>query len=387
MAELTKQAPAKMKIMSAPRSVDIAITGRCNLNCAYCFYADEMVARDDLPTERWLAFFDELGRLGVMDVTLTGGEVFTRRDLFTLIDGLIANRMRYSLLSNGTLITEKTLAQFEIGKRRTRLNSIQISIDGSTADVHNQSRPKSFERAIRGLRLLKAAGYPVTVRVTINRYNVDDLENIAKLLLEDVGLSSFGTNEAYPCGATNRYERGIRLSVEQRAQAMRMLTDLNKRYNGRINATAGPLVLAREFEQIDAALAAGQTCFPGRGTLTACGGVFNKIAVLHDGTIVPCHVVHPLRMGNIQTDSLAQVWRDHEIMNAMRLRRQIPLGELETCKDCKYQGFCTGSCPGGAILLGDGLEARNPYDCYRVLRGEDPYFSLDEATSAGIERA
>jgi SynChlorMet cassette radical SAM/SPASM protein ScmE len=387
MAELTKQAPAKMKVMSTPRSVDIAITGRCNLNCAYCFYADEMVARDDLPTERWLAFFDELGRLGVRDVTLTGGEVFTRRDFFTLVDGVIANRMRYSLLSNGTLITEKMLEQFEIGKRRTRLDSIQISIDGSTADIHDQSRPKSFERAVRGLRLLKKAGYPVTVRVTINRYNVDDLETITRLLLDDVGLSGFSTNEAYPCGATNRYERGIRLSIEQRAQVMRVLTDLNKRYNGRISAQAGPLVLAHEFERIDAALAAGQTCFPGRGMLAACGGVFSKIAVMHDGTIVPCHTVHPLRMGNIQTDSLAQVWRDHETMNVMRLRRQIPLGELETCKDCKYQGFCTGSCPGGAILLGDGLEVRNPYDCYRVLRGEDPYFSLDEATSAGTERA
>ena len=52
---------------------------------------------------------------GVMDVTLTGGEVFTRPDLFELIDGVIANRMRYTLLSNGTLIDENVLAKFESG--------------------------------------------------------------------------------------------------------------------------------------------------------------------------------------------------------------------------------------------------------------------------------
>ena len=34
-----------------PRSVGIAITGRCNLRCQYCFYADEMVALDDLEVE------------------------------------------------------------------------------------------------------------------------------------------------------------------------------------------------------------------------------------------------------------------------------------------------------------------------------------------------
>ena len=35
--------------------------------------------------------------------------VFTRPDLFELIDGIIANKMRYSILTNGTLITEETL--------------------------------------------------------------------------------------------------------------------------------------------------------------------------------------------------------------------------------------------------------------------------------------
>ncbi len=369
---------ANYDIMSTPRNVDIAITGKCNLDCAYCFYADEMVARGDLSTETWLNFFDELGRLGVMNITLTGGEVFTRRDIFTLIDGLVANRMRYSFLTNGTMITEDTMREFAIGKRASRVNSIQISIDGSTADIHDASRPKSFSRAVRGLRLLKEAGFPVNVRVTINRYNYQDLDNIAHLLLEDIGLSSFATNEAYPCGATNRYEDGIRLSREQRFEVMKKLTELNEKYNGRISATAGPLVYAQEFKMIDEAMAQGLTSVPGRGALTSCGGVFSTIAILHDGTIVPCHVVHTLKMGNIQTDDFGQLWRDHETMKVMRQRREIPLGRLETCKDCQYQGFCTGGCPGGAVMAGQGLEARNPFECYRILRGERPEFVMPE---------
>ncbi len=93
--------------MASPRSVDISVTGRCNLKCGYCFYADEMTELADLPTERWLSFFEELGALAVQTVCLSGGEAFTRPDLFELIDGIIDNRMRYSMLSNGTLISEK----------------------------------------------------------------------------------------------------------------------------------------------------------------------------------------------------------------------------------------------------------------------------------------
>ncbi len=372
---------SEMKIMSSPKHVDIAITGKCNLACQYCFYADEMVARTNLPTERWLAFFDELGSLGVMDVTLTGGEAFTRPDLFELIDGIIANRMRYDILSNGTLITEELLKQFEIGKRRQRLNSIQVSVDGSSAEVHDLSRPKSFGRALRGLKLLKEAGYPVTVRVTVNRHNVDDLENVAHLLLEEVGLPSFTTNEAFTCGATDRTEGNIILTPSQRTKAMEVLTRLAEQYNHRISAQAGPLVLAREMKMIDEALANGQTSMPGRGVLSGCNGMFGNLSILHDGTIVPCHMLSDLHLGTIGVDNLQEVWLHHPTMLALRRRHEIPLSSLETCQGCVYQGFCTGGCPGGALYAYDDFNARNPMNCYRVLRGEDPFFILSEEVS------
>ncbi len=364
-------------VMSAPLSVDIAITGRCNLRCKYCFYADEMAALGDLPTERWLAFFEELGQLAVQRVCLTGGEAFTRPDLFELIDGIIANRMRYNILSNGTLITEKMLARFESGKRRLRLDSIQVSIDGSRAEIHNLSRPPvSFDHALRGLRLMVEAGFPAVVRVTINRYNVDDLENIAQLLLEDVGLASFSTNEAFSCGIIDRQAERVILTPTQRRQAMETLTELHARYDGRISAQAGPLAYARESRRIEEALARGETGFPGRGTLCGCGGMWSKMAVQHDGTLVPCHMLGTLHIGSAGMDDFQRIWLEHPTLVALRRRKEIPLQTLETCRDCRYQGFCTGGCPQGALDEYGELNARNPMNCYRVLKGEDPYYVL-----------
>jgi len=364
------------KLMPSPRSVDIAITGRCNLNCKYCFYADEMVAHSDLSTERWLVFFEELGSLGVMDVSLTGGEVFTRQDLFELIDGIIANRMRYSMLSNGTLITGKVLAQFEIGKRRTRLNSIQVSIDGSTAEIHNKSRPKSFDRALRGLRLLVENDFPVTVRVTINKHNVDDLENIARLLLEDVGLPRFSTNEAFPMGAGKCDGESVILTRDQRQQAINILTALNKHYDGRISADAGPLAMARDLADIQARMTCGETGKPGRGTLSACGGVFSKMSINHEGILLPCTMLTSMPMGKIGTDDLKDIWQNHPSINAVRERRTIPTETLDTCRDCDYAGFCTAGCPAMVINEAGKLNARDSMSCYRIHLEEDPYDTL-----------
>ena len=171
----------------------------------------------------------ELGRLAVRDVTLSGGELFVRPDLWELIDAVVDHRMVYSILTNGTLIAKKTLKSFENGGRRNRLTSIQVSIDGSCPEIHDKSRGKgSFKKALRGLRLLKEAGFPATVRVTVNRYNVDDLENIARLLLEEIGIQSFGTNDAMPMGAGCNNQASITLTPEQQLKAMKALAALEK---------------------------------------------------------------------------------------------------------------------------------------------------------------
>ena len=359
-------------LAAAPDEVDISLTGRCNLACGYCFYSDEMVGLRDLPAARWLALFEELGGLAVRRVTLTGGEVFTRPDLWELIDGVIAARMRYGILTNGTLVDEDTVAAFAAGKRRLRLDSIQVSIDGSTAAVHDRSRPPhSFDRALRGLRLLHDAGLPVTVRVTVNAHNVDDLPGIARLLLDDVGLSSFSTNEADEMGTARCSGQNITLTPELRKRAMRTLAELNEQYGGRINAAAGPLAMAQHFAEVSDALARGETGWPGRGTLCSCGGVFSKLAVLHDGTVVPCTMLPALTMGTIGTNRIQDVWRSHPSINAVRMRRSIPLSDIPECAGCAYTGFCSGGCPGGVLSRTGRLNTRDSLSCYRAFAGED----------------
>lgn len=357
---------AKIEDIPNPSVVNIAITGRCNLRCRYCFYANEMVARDDLPTDIWLKFLQDLRALKPMRVILTGGEAFTRPDLFELIDGIIANRMRYSILSNGTLITKEIIEQFAVGKRRMRLNYIQVSIDGSRAEIHDQSRPKSFERALRGLKLLMAAELPVIVRVTIGKYNLNDLENIAHLLLDELGLPSFGTNEAMPIGSGCDNQPELALTPTEKLVAMRRLEQLLQRYPGRITGNAGPMACISMYTDMENARQTGQPASGWTmGSLSGCGAPFSQLDILHDGTIVPCHMLPGLRLGNIQTHSLVEVWRSHPALSALRQRRSIPMHQVPGCEDCEWAAFCSGSCPGLAYQLTGDVNRADPLSCYR----------------------
>ena len=107
-----------MRIMNSPKSVEIDITSRCNLRCAYCSHFSSAGDVDvDLPVGEWLVFFEELGRAAVMEVTLCGGEPFIRKDLKELLAGIVKNRMRFGILSNGTLITDE-IASYIASTRR-----------------------------------------------------------------------------------------------------------------------------------------------------------------------------------------------------------------------------------------------------------------------------
>jgi SynChlorMet cassette radical SAM/SPASM protein ScmE len=356
--------PSRRRLMSTPRSLDLAITNRCNLRCLYCYHfggSDDVGL--DLPTAEWLRFFEELKACAVTDVCLCGGEPFIREDLKELVDGLVRNRMRFSILSNGTLITDEMAAFL---KSTRRCDSVQISIDGASPGTHDAARGQgTFRLAVQGLKTLQKNGLSAAVRVTIHKYNVHHLDEIARLLLEELGLPAFSTNSAGLLGLCRVNATDIQLNVEERSLAMATLLKLERKYPGRITANAGPLAEARMWLEMEQARRSRQPARPTGGCLLSCGGVFTKMAVRADGVMVPCSQMPHIELGRINRDSLREIWQKHPDLQRLRERRDIPLAEFEFCAGCAYLPYCKGSCPALAHSL-TGLENHpNPGDCLK----------------------
>jgi len=336
--------------MKTPRSVDLSITNKCNLRCKYCsHFTGAGDVGQDLPREEWLRFFEELNRCAVMNVSLQGGEPFCREDLEELIEGIVRNRMRLSILSNGTLITDE-IAAFLASTGRS--DCVQISIDGSIPMTHDAFRGDgNFFKAIEGIKSLQKHHLPVSVRVTIHRQNVRELDKIAKLLLEDIGLSGFSTNSASYMGLCRQNAEQVQLTVEERTLAMETLLELNNKYNGRISATAGPLAEGKTWGLMEKARQKGQESVPGGGFLTGCNGPQQTIAVRADGTMIPCIQMSHIEMGRINRDDLKTVWKEHPELKRLRERCTIPLSDFEFCQGCDYINYCTGNCPALACVI------------------------------------
>jgi SynChlorMet cassette radical SAM/SPASM protein ScmE len=217
-----------------------------------------------------------------------------------------------------------------------------------------------------GIECLQRHGMPLQIRVTVHRHNVRDLEEITQLLLDQVGLSGFSTNAASYMGLCKQNVEEVGLSTEDRTLAMDTLLKLNKRYNDRISANAGPLAEAKMWPEMERARRNGNETIPDRGRLTACGCVMDKIAVRADGVIVPCTMLSHIELGRINKDDFKEIWQNHPEMQKIRERRHIPLSDFEFCQGCEYINYCTGNCPGLAYTITGKVNHPSPDACLRL---------------------
>lgn len=355
-------------LMRTPRAVDLEITSRCNAACRYCYYLHNPdVVYADLPTGDWLAFFAELRHCQVLEVNLLGGEPLLREDFLDLVDGVVANRMRFSLLTNGSLMTAVIATRL---KATGRCNMVQVSLDGSCAEVHESLRGRgTFEPAVKAIKTLQAAALPVTVRATVHPGNVDDLPALAALLLDDLQLPAFSTNAASSLGSAGKYGADVLLQPQQRLRAMQLLAGLDLAYPGRIQANAGPLADWRNLQTLRKARQSGVP-IPGRGRLVGCGCIFNQLAVRADGAMIPCVMLPQMVLGQIGRDRLAEVWQSAPELERMRARVDIPLHSFAECQDCEWLQSCTGNCPGTAFTATGEINRPSPDACPRRLLEE-----------------
>lgn len=347
----------------SPLKVKIELTNRCNLRCDYCsYFTSEGESAEELSTKEWLDFFDILDREKVLSVNLGGGEPFIRSDLPKLIMGLKQRRLRFSILSNGTLFRDSWI---RLIAGTGRCDWIQVSMDGHEADVHDSHRGKgNFGKTVQGIKMLKKYRLPVRIRCTIHKGNFNHLESIARFLLEDLRLSGFSTNEASYAGLCKKNRESLCLDIDEHMIAMDQLTRLAIQYPNRITAAAGPLANARMWAYFEQKKKLGKLKESNCNTLTGCNCMKKEISVRADGTVVPCSLLN-LPIGHVKTNDLTELFNDHPEMKRLRARNRIPLTRFPECRDCEYNSVCTGGCAALSLNLLGTDEHPNPDSCYR----------------------
>jgi MoaA/NifB/PqqE/SkfB family radical SAM enzyme len=185
-----------------PAGVVYEATMRCNLHCDFCYVGTllniEGEWREELPLDVLRqAFPDQEG----LQVSLTGGEIFMRKDILGVMD--VFREKGYVcgyLTTNGTIITEERADALAALASQGFLKHISVSIDGP-GELHDKARgvAGTFARTADGLRRLQAAAarrhapLRVSVNTTVAHETLDALSSMVDVAAE-LGVDAIGLN-------------------------------------------------------------------------------------------------------------------------------------------------------------------------------------------------
>ena len=110
----------------------------------------------------------------------------------------------------------------------------QISIDGSTAELHDEFRgvKGSFEHAVNGALEISDLGIPLVIAHTVTPKNLSRVEDMINLSY-NLGANSIILGEVMPSGRAYEHAEII-LSDEQKNYLYGQIEELGKKYNGKI---------------------------------------------------------------------------------------------------------------------------------------------------------
>jgi len=306
---------------SAPYRMDLALTYRCNNDCAHCYNARERNF-PELTTAAWKDILDKLWGLGVPHIVFTGGEATLRDDLPELVAHAESNGQITGLNTNARRLSDEKYVQQLVD---AGLDHVQITVESCEADIHDEMMRTrgAFRQTIKGLKnVLKSPLYVMT-NTTMLRTNVHTISDTLDFLAE-IGVPTIGLNALIYSGNGLTVGSGLAESELQPLLdvAVRKTADYGQRL---IWYTPTQYC---EFDPTQQNLG-----------VKGCTAALYSMCIESNGNVLPCQsYYHPL--GNILEDEWNAIW-NHKLAVQLRERYNLPF----KCEGCGLVAECGGGCP------------------------------------------
>lgn len=178
----------RIVLKSLPRTLNIVLTSKCNLNCIMCENSKENIELSDKQFEDIIEIMPYLQKL-----TLRGGEVFLDKRLYNLLDEAGKNNINIEIVTNGQLLNK-----YIINKLIDNKVEITFSIDSVDEKNYEYIRVGgSFKKLLKNLKnfkefkKIKKSEILTRLTMVVMKRNYKEIENIIEFAKE------YGFNEIY----------------------------------------------------------------------------------------------------------------------------------------------------------------------------------------------
>lgn len=328
----------------------------CNLRCKHCGSSCEGALPDELTTEEALRLCDDIGKLGLKWITLSGGEPLTRKDWHLLADRLRQNKVVPNIITNGWYITEEILDK----AAENGIGTFAISLDGLRETHDFMRKAGSFDRIMAALDLARKKKITAGVITTINKSNIGELRQLRTLLLAK-GVTVWQLQIGLPMGNFAGNEH-LLISPEQVDEIIDFTFESLD--NPQLSIYPADCIGYYNSREVQVRSNAYRSAKP--LLWQGCTAGKRSFGILHNGDILGCTSIRDRQFieGNIREQSLLAIWQKEENFGWSRGITKGKLGGL--CTKCQYGETCLGGCPNTRLTLNSDIHSENRYCSYNV---------------------
>lgn len=357
-------------------------THACDLACRHC-RAQAIPEHDPLSlnfeeAKRLLEQVESFGKPRPIFI-FTGGDPFKRADLFDLLTYGNELGLVMAVSPSGTpLLNEANLRRIkEHGGK-----AISLSLDGSTPERHDDFRrvPGSFDLTTRGWQIARSIGLKLQLNTTVTRYNLHDLPNIFRLVL-DYGAMTWSLFFLVPTG---RGKAEDEISPAEYEAVMHFLYDCSKYISAKTTeghhykrVVLQRTILDEKGIPLEDYFKLHPVYYELRAALDKIVAEYNLqpkdnivrtpmhinagngfVFISRRGDVFPSGFM-PVSVGNVREKSLVDIYRNAPLFQDLR----DPAKFEGRCGLCEFVGVCGGSRSRAFALTGDPL-AEEPFCTY-----------------------
>ncbi|OHE75904.1 MAG: hypothetical protein A2107_03980 [Verrucomicrobia bacterium GWF2_62_7] len=324
---------------------------------------------NELTGDEWRRVLENLAKLGVHSVILSGGEPLMREDIVELLDFATANGLAVGMLTNGTMPHENKQTRGRVVKAIHRnVKWIAVSVEGTEIEDQQIRKPDAGSRIdllqelVAGLK----GGPNISATVTLQKGNIDmNLRDACAFIGKHLGIAQ--VNFKLVTGAWHALHRrpGYLLSEKELGSFLYFLWNYSADLDTEPQSNLGYLrrCFANDiFQEGDVVEGAPLRSFYVNNPLR-CFTPFLFSLIDSDGKVYPCchlyrdnHGADPKsvyfrerhEMGNLRNTAFdfRSVWNgDAYVRERQRLARIAPNNpDFEPC------GECTRHCQHNRVL-------------------------------------
>ncbi len=306
---------------SAPYRMDLALTYRCNNDCAHCYNARSR-RFPELDLRVWKKMIDKVWSLRIPHIVFTGGEPTLYQGLPELVAYAEKTGLVTGLNTNGRRLSDQRYlnALVEAG-----LDHVQITFESHDPAIHNRmvGANSAWPETVAGLKhALKTPLYLMT-NTTLLTHNIDSLEETLEFL-GDLGVPTVGLNALIYAGKGKSVNTGLK--EEDLPDLLELAHAITSRNHQRLIWYTPTQYCHFNPVQLDLGV-------------KGCTAALYNMCVEPNGDVLPCQSYYQ-SLGNLLEDQWANIW-EHPLALALRNRTNIPEG----CKSCDFLPECGGGCP------------------------------------------